>query len=140
MGPVRIRGLHGDSVLSQAPQTLDGRHEIIGTGQRLCKSRKRIARAGDYPRHAIEHSRKPLLVCAESNEHGAMVVDISVGHVTTKDVSKLVLIRSNNMRVRWLVLELDAVEFCASHDALLLIDRQGFPRGDVVLPLLQQQD
>ena len=56
-----------------------------------------------------------------------MVVDTSVGHVATKDVPKLVLVCSSDMRVRWLVLEFDAVELGASDDALLLINRQSFP-------------
>src|SRR6185437_11707813 len=114
--------------------------EIIGAGQWLSKACERIARAGDEARHAIEHSGKALRVCAESDEHGAMVVDAPVGHVATKDVPKLVLIRASDMRVRWLVLELDTVELGASHDALLLVDRQSFPRSCLVNPLLQQQD
>jgi len=69
-----------------------------------------------------------------------MVVDASVGHVATKDVSKLVLIGARDMRVRWLVLEFDAVRLGASHDVLLLSDRQSFPISYLVLPLLQQQD
>ena len=65
---------------------------------------------------------------------------LSVGHVAAKDVPKLVLIGAGYMRVRRLVLEFDAVGLGASHDALLLLDRQSFPLGYLVLPLLQQQD
>src|SRR5262245_62988624 len=61
---------------------------------------------------------------AESNEHGAMITDGSVGHVAAKDFPKLVLMRASYMRIRWLVLEFDAVELGATHDPLLLIDRQ----------------
>ena len=67
------------------------------------KAGERIPRAGDEARHALEHSGKPLLVCAESNENGAMVLDISVGHVAAKDVPKFILIRAGHMRVYWLI-------------------------------------
>src|SRR5580704_2242721 len=69
-----------------------------------------------------------------------MGVDASVRHVTTKNVSKLVLIGASDMRVRWLVLEFDARKLGASHNLLLLIDRQSFPFSYFVLPLLEQQD
>jgi len=69
-----------------------------------------------------------------------MIVDLSVGHFATKDVPKLVLIRTSDMRVRWLVLEFDTSNFGVSHDALLLIDRESFPLSYVVLSLLKQQD
>ena len=68
-----------------------------------------------------------------------MVVNAPVRHVPAKDVPKLVLIGASDMRVRWLVLEFDAVQLGASHDALLLIDRQGFPLSYPVLPLLKQE-
>jgi hypothetical protein len=38
-----------------------------------------------------------------------MVIDFSAGHVATRDLSKLVLIRTGDMRVRRLVLEFDTV-------------------------------
>src|ERR1700722_8605758 len=69
-----------------------------------------------------------------------MVVDTSIGHVAAKDVPVLILICASGMRGGCLVLEFGAVRFGASHDALLLVDRQSFPLSYFVLPLLQQQD
>jgi hypothetical protein len=112
--------------------------EIIRAGQRLGKARERVARGGDKARHAaIEHSGKPVLVCAESNKHGAMVVNASLRHVAAKDVPKPILIHASDMRVRRLIFEFDAVGLGASHDAFLLRDRQSFPLSNLVLPLLK---
>src|ERR1044072_9088680 len=69
-----------------------------------------------------------------------MVRDGPVGHVAAKDVSKLRLVGATDMRVVWLVLEFDAVELSASHDAFLLRDWHSFPLRGLVLPLLQQKD
>jgi hypothetical protein len=69
-----------------------------------------------------------------------VVADISVRHVAAKDLPKLILIRTGDMRVRWFVLEFNAVALGASHDALLLSDRHRLPLRRLVLPLLQQQN
>jgi hypothetical protein len=69
-----------------------------------------------------------------------MVFDRSIGHVAAKNMSKLILIRARDVRVRRLVLEFYAVELGASHDALLLTDLQRLPFNDPVLLLLQQQN
>jgi hypothetical protein len=66
-----------------------------------------------------------------------MVSDGPVGHIAAKNVSKLVLVGAGYMRVRWLVLEFDAIELGASHDAFLLSDWQSFPLRGFVLPLLK---
>ena len=92
MGHVCVR-------LPQAPQTFDGRHEIVGAGHGLSEAGERVARAGDQACHAVEHSGKPLLIGTESNEHGAVVFDASVGHVAAEDVPELVLIGARYMRV-----------------------------------------
>jgi hypothetical protein len=63
---------------------------------------------------------------AEPNEHSSMVLNISIGHVGTKDVSQLVLIGASDMRVVRVVFELDAFELRTPHDALLLIDWKCF--------------
>jgi len=99
---------------------------------------KRIPRAGDEARHALEHSGKPLLVCAESNENGAMVLDISVGHVAAKDVPKIhpdpcgphasLLAYSRVSTLSGLVRPI--IRSC-------LLDRQSFPRSNLVFPLLK---
>jgi hypothetical protein len=75
------------------------RHEIIGPGDRLREACQRVAYSGGQPRHAIEHLRKPLLLCAESDEHGSMIVDISVRHDAAKDVPELVLPGTGDVRV-----------------------------------------
>ena len=54
--------------------------------------------------------------------------------------SELVLIRASDMRVRWFVLEFDAVEFGTPHDVLLLSDCKSLPLDYSVLPLLKQED
>src|ERR1700722_2876692 len=68
-----------------------------------------------------------------------MILDISVRHVATEDLSKLVLIRASDMRIRRLILEFDAVRLGAPHDVLLLLDLQSFPLHHLVFALLQQQ-
>lgn len=87
----------------------------------------------------LEHSGKPFLVCAKPNKHGAMVVNPSVRHVASKNVPELILVGTGDVRGRRLVLEFDAVELGATHDTLLLIDRQDFPLSHLVLPFLKQQ-
>jgi hypothetical protein len=106
----------------------------------LGKARERIAGTRDQPRHAVQHSRKPLLVRAESDEHRAVVLDVSIGHVAAKDVAEFILIRASDMRVRRLVLKLRAVPLGASHDSLLLLVWQSFPLSRLMLPLLQQKN
>ena len=68
-----------------------------------------------------------------------MVVNPSVRHVASKNVPELILVGTVDVRGRRLVLEFDAVELGATHDTLLLIDRQDFPLSHLVLPFLKQQ-
>jgi hypothetical protein len=53
-------------------------------------------------------------------------------------VPEAVLVGARNVRVRRLVVELDAVGLRAADDALLLGDRKAFPGSRVVDPLLQE--
>ena len=66
-----------------------------------------------------------------------MILDIAVGHVAAKDVAEVVLIGAGDVGVLRLVFQFRAVGLSASHDELLLVDRQSFPLADIVLPLLQ---
>ena len=68
-----------------------------------------------------------------------MLLDRAIRHVAPENVPKFVLIGAGDMRIRWLVVELDAVALGAAHNALLPIDRQSLPLGHLMLPLLEQQ-
>ena len=135
---IKLRG--GGVVGAEQAEAFDRGDEVIGAGERLGIAGEGVAGAVDEAGHAVEHAGERLLRGAEADEDCAVVFDGAVGHVATKDVAEDVLVGAGDVRGGGLVLELDAVTLGAAHDLLLLVDGESFPLGDVVLPLLQQED
>ncbi len=85
--------------LLETAEAFYGGDEVVGAGERLGIASECVALSIDEAGHAVEHRGYPLLICAEADEHGAVILDISVGHVATKDVSELMLIGASDMGV-----------------------------------------
>src|SRR5487761_265674 len=81
-----------------------------------------------------------MLLGAEPDEHGSVVGDRPIGHVAAEDTAEPSLVSAAHVRIRHLRVELAAIRLGPAHHSLLVGHGQGLPAGDVVGPLLEEQD
>src|SRR5438067_4688000 len=75
-----------------AADRLDGRDEVVRPGDRPGVVGQRVPGTAVRPDHAVQHPGQPVLVGAESDEHGSVCGDRAERHVAAEDVAEALLV------------------------------------------------